>query len=403
MKTIVFIGTLSSGSSREAIKAAELLGFFTVLLTNRSIHLRRRRDYPEVHYMELCDLNNFEMMKNKINQLILKEFKIEAIISFVEPNCYQACLLADEFGIGRFTSHAVHKMQNKILSREALKESPYVPWFRVLEDNATLTEAEVVKMVPFILKNPNSTGSKDVYLIRNYKDFVVKREYFKNNLIEEYLDGPQYLIETLVVENKVKIIAVIKQDIIFNRGHFIVTGYNLMINLENSFYSKLKKAVESIIKLHGMENGACHLEMRYINNNWKLIEVNPRISGSSMNEFIEIGLGINIAKETLKLAVGNVPNLKPKYKKNAYTEYIVLSNSGKLVEVIGRKEALKSKGVKVVFIKPKKGSMLTPPASLANRYAYVIATGDNEIEAEENAKRAAEKIKFKLVFTGGWT
>ncbi len=403
MKTIVFIGTLSSGSSREAIKAAELLGYFTVLLTNRSIHLRRRKEYPDVHYMEFCNLSDFEMMKSKINQLILNGFTIEAIVSFVEPNCYIACKLADEFEVGRFTSSAVLKMQDKILSREALKGSSYAPWYKVIENSKTLSETEIVQMSPFIMKNPNSTGSKDVHIINNYNDFIACRDHSKKYLIEEYLDGPQYLIETLVVGKEVKIIAVIKQNIIIINGHFIVTGYNLVNNLTKAFYSKLKTVVKDIIKLHGMENGSCHLEMRYVNNSWKLIEINPRISGSSMNEFIEIGLGINIVKETIKLAVGGIPDLVPQHKKYTYTEYIVLSNAGKLLEVIGLNDAIKSKGVKSVFIKPKKGSMLTPPNSLADRYAYVIATGDNEIDAVENAKRAAEKIKFKLVFTDGWT
>lgn len=38
MDTIVFIETNKSGSSREAIKAAEKLNFFTVLLTKKQIY-----------------------------------------------------------------------------------------------------------------------------------------------------------------------------------------------------------------------------------------------------------------------------------------------------------------------------------------------------------------------------
>ena len=43
LKTIVFINTQKSGSSREAIKQAERMGYFTVLFTNREHYIEHRR------------------------------------------------------------------------------------------------------------------------------------------------------------------------------------------------------------------------------------------------------------------------------------------------------------------------------------------------------------------------
>ncbi|MEH6930210.1 biotin carboxylase, partial [Priestia megaterium] len=51
MDTIVFIETNKSGSSREAIKAANNLNFFTVLLTCRKKFLKDRSEFPDVHEM----------------------------------------------------------------------------------------------------------------------------------------------------------------------------------------------------------------------------------------------------------------------------------------------------------------------------------------------------------------
>lgn len=98
-----------------------------------------------------------------------------------------------------------------------------------------------------------------------------------------------------------------------------------MIDPNPKFYESLKVAVKDIIELHGLENGSCHLEMRLVNKQWKLVETNPRISGSGMNEFLEIGLGINLVKETLKLALGKEPDLEPKHKK-MHLHNILLSN-----------------------------------------------------------------------------
>ena len=48
-------------------------------------------------------------------------------------------------------------------------------------------------------------------------------------------------------------------------------------------------------------NAACHLEFRYVYENWKLIEMNPRVSGGAMNRMIEEAFGINLVEETIKL------------------------------------------------------------------------------------------------------
>ena len=116
-----------------------------------------------------------------------------------------------------------------------------------------------------------------------------------------------------------------------------------------------------------------------------------------MNEFLEIGLGINLVKETLKLALGKEPDLEPKHKKNAFAQYIIVKQKGILERVLGKQAALTSPNVKSVYIKPRKGTLLTPPESMGNRYAYVVAIGKTENEAKKNAKYAASKIKFVLM------
>jgi biotin carboxylase len=402
MRTIVFIGTQKSGSSREAIRAAEKLGYYTALLTDRESFLEKRTQFPDVHYMQLCKLTDVDEIRKAIKHLQLKALDISAIVSFVDPYCYTACNLAEELGINNFTTTAVGNMLNKVLSRKLLSDSPFVPYFDVISTSSNLQKAQVEKYLPLIMKSPNSTGSKDVFKISSYKQFknTMTKLYEKypdeSILIEEFLDGPQHLVETVVYKGHVNIIAIFEQEITFT-GRFIVTGYNMLINPPASFYNNLKTAVESIVKAHGMEHGPCHLEMRYVKNQWKLIEANPRISGGAMNKIIEIGLGINLVQETLKVSLNQEPDFRPKYKYHTFAQYVIVPEAGILQKVTGKNKAAKSPGVKHVYIKPKKGTMLVPPMSMGNRYAFVIATGETEQQARENAKQAASQINFHLL------
>lgn len=402
MRTVIFLNTQKSGSSREAIKEAEKMGYFTVLFTVQSSFIEKRTQFPDVHLMQLVDLNNMEEIRKAIKRLIMRVLKICAIVSFTDPYCHTACLLAEEFGVNKFSTEAIGTMENKILSRKVLSNSPYVPRFISLDKELHLSNIEIKSYLPAVLKSPNSSGSKDVFKVETVKKFkhILKKTYEKYPgepvLVEEFLDGPQYLVETVVYENKIHIIAIIEQEITFDQ-RFIITGYNLMIEASPDFYYSLKTATEFIVQSHGMECGACHLEMRYVNKQWKLIEINPRISGAGMNNFIEAGYGINLVKETLKIALGQEPNLNSEYNRHTFSQYVIISSTGILDRVTGRNKALKCPGVKFVYIKPRKGTLLTPPLSMGNRYAYVIATGESQELAKENAKNAASQIQFLLV------
>jgi biotin carboxylase len=402
MKTIVFIGTQKSGSSRDGIKSAEKLGYYTVLLTDRTSFIEKRDQFPDVHLMKLLDLSNMEEIRNCIKGLFLKALEICAIVSFVDPHCYSANLLAQEFGLGYFDPKAVLNMQDKILSRQVLASSTYAPRFLRLTNGTVFSQKEIEASLPLILKSPNSTGSKDVILVNTYSEFQDTKDKLLNKypglpiLVEEFLEGPQYLVEAIVQDNKVTMVAVIEQEITFCK-RFIVTGYLMLKDMERDFYESLKRSVTKIIELHGLSNGACHLEMRYVKNQWKLIEVNPRISGAGMNQFVKIGRGIDLIEETLKLILREKADFNPRFEEHVFSQYVTVSQSGILAKVLGKNVASRCPGVKVVYVKPKKGSIIRQPLSMGDRYAYVIATGKNDEDAKLNAKYAASQIQFSLL------
>lgn len=402
MKTIVFIGTNKSGSSREAIKAAERLGFFTVLLTDRKLFLENRIDFPDVHQMILMELTNFDLLKESINKIQEQGKIIMAVLSFIDPFVNVAVKLSEKLGLTFVSSEPLFKMENKILTRELLKDLSVSPYFSKFEkDGSMQTFIDNQKgKYPLIVKTPDSTGSKDVILVKNEQQLARSINTFlrkgaKEVLIEEYLDGPQYLIEVCVFNGKVYIVAVLEQEIKFFE-RFIVTGYCLLADIEDAFHKEICKTVCMVLEKFNFENGSCHLEMRWVNQQWKLIEVNPRISGGAMNSIVEVGYGINLVEETIKINLGQEPNFERKYNRFVYAHYITSEETGILIKVTGKNRCSQLPGIDEVFIKPKKGKLLHPPLSMGDRYGYVLASSNNKDDAIRNAKEAAKEISFYL-------
>ena len=225
---------------------------------------------------------------------------------------------------------------------------------------------------------------------------MIKRIAIKKISIVILILAVIQLLNVPVTSNQnVNIIAIIEQEITFT-GRFIITGYKMILDRKDQFVQSLEDAVRFIINQFGMKDGPCHLEMRYVKNEWKLIEANPRISGGAMNLFIETAYGLNLVKETLKLALGLEPDFKVQFQKETFMQYVIVPQKGKLIKITGKNKALNCTGTQHVHLRPKKGSIIIPPISMAFRYAYVIATGNSAYEAMKNAKYGASQIKFHM-------
>ena len=397
MKTIVFIGSYKSGSSYEAIRAAEELRYYTVLLTDREPV--KITDYLYAHSVRVCDISRIGEARKAILQLQLNHLDICAVVSFIDPHCHTAAVLSREFGLRGPTEAAVAAMQDKIRSRQMLAGTPYAPYYRVVSDPAVT--AGLAAEMPLCLKSPMSSSSKDVYKVWNPRQYRAAFQHLRAKypdtpiLAEKYLDGPQFLVETLTVNGRTHIAAVVEQEVTYT-GRFIITGYQVVTERAGEAYRSLEATAVSIIQAHGLRDGPCHLELRRAQGRWGLIEVNPRIAGGAMNLFIQTAYGLDLVKETLKAALGQEPDLTAKHTKEAFLQYVVVPQGGVLAKVTGKQKARQSPGVEHVYIKPRKGQVLVPPTSMGHRYAYVIATGAAAKEARSNAKAAAANIVFHL-------
>ncbi|PEX90575.1 biotin carboxylase, partial [Bacillus cereus] len=382
----------------------EKLNFFTVLLTKKTKFIEERDTFPDVHQMIFIDINDYDNIITTIEKINKSGKNIKGIFSFIDPFVYLAARLSEKFCSNIVSTEAIYRMENKILTRNVLKDLPISLNYLIYKPTEPLSSfLKKNKKInfPLIVKSPKSSGSKDVLLVKNKNQLIFSIQSLLNKLpneeilLEEYVDGPQYLVEILVQNGKVHIIAVIEQEItLFER--FIVTGYSLLGQVDKSLYNSLFNAVNSVIQAFNMKNGACHLELRRIKDVWKLIEINPRISGGAMNDIIEIGHGINLVQETIQLMLGNKPSLNKKHHKFVYAHYLTVKSKGKLIRVTGKNRSSKYPGVEKVYIKPKKGTVLKPPTSMGHRCGYVLAASYFKTVAKKIALKAAKEISFEI-------
>ncbi|MBS4194890.1 ATP-grasp domain-containing protein [Lederbergia citri] len=396
METIIFIGSNKTGTSKEALTTAKEMGYCIVLFTNRKN--LQFSDVDNIIYTE--DLFNERIIFDEITKLEEQGKHIRACLSFIDPFVSYAANLSKKLGLVHLSIDSLSLMENKIMFREKLKNLPSSPSYSIVDPYTPLNEINYMNF-PLIVKSPISNGSKDVIFvdcIENLKEgiqILQKKDCSSPILVEEYLHGTQYLIEIIVYNSEISIAAIIKQEVA-NGGKIIVVGYQYPSGLKKEIEEKLVKTIEKIIEELGFTNGACHLEMKYMQDNWKLVEINPRMSGGYINSMIELGTGIHLIKEIIKMNLGEHPSLVHTKKDNVYSRYVTIKSRGTLLKVVGKEKALKHIGVKHVYIKPNEGDVLTEPYSMGNRYACVIAVGESMEAAKKNAINASKEIQFYL-------
>jgi biotin carboxylase len=401
MKSIVFLGTNKTGSSYEGIKAAKRLGYEIILFTNRTIFVEEREEYNEIDDVRLLNMADTDEILTEITNLIEEGKKVVCFISFLDEYVYLAALLSNTLCDIPLTYEPLQIMTDKILTRRYLAGKHYTPFFKVLSSNETIEDEinELKDQFPLIIKSPQSNGSKDVILVENAWECKngVKQLHRRNPespiLVEEYLEGPQYLIEIVVYDSTITVAAIVEQEV--TKGErFIITGYSVCPELYLERLPGLKETVFSIIEDFQLRNGTCHLEMKLTNKDWKLIEINPRMAGGTMNRMIEEAFGFNLAEQTIRMYTGLEPDLRKKQNKAIYTHYLIAKSVGTLLKVTGWDSAKEQAGVLEVYTKAEYGQLVTPPRSMGQRYGYVLAAADSKDQARECAMNGAQQIQF---------
>lgn len=402
MPSIIFLETYDSGSSREGMIAAKKLGYKVHLLTSHLKFLKDKEIFFDIDEVHLVNFKEIEQLKKTVLHIQVRE-PISCIISFIDSYVFLAASLSHEFCGTTLSLNALNRMEDKLLTRNQLMNGPYSPFFTVFTSTTPLETfiKKVKDRLPLIVKLPKSCGSKNVYLVKTIAQLrnrllFLRHHYNENLLIEEYLIGPQVAVEVLVQQGEVQIAAIVEQEIT-KRERFIVTGYSISKELDDHLKKSLIAKVKDVLGILELEHGNCHLEFRFVQNDWKLIEANPRMSGGVMNNLIQEAFGFNYAEQILALYLGEKPSLKKMKEETVYAHYLTVEEPGKLVNISGLEGALQQSGILEVYIKPHKGSILYPPLSMGNRYGFILAKGKTKIEAKNNALKSAAQIKFHLI------
>jgi len=332
----------------------------------------------------------------------------EKIDGVIHP-CSEVCMtvmgrINDELGLSGVTREQALCATNKHLMRQAFEKwgapSPKSGCFCL--ENEAWNSFNTEYPGDGILKPSRSSGSRGISKISHdidrhefFRLFDVSKSESRDGsvMLEEFIEGSEFSVEIIVWHGMVNVLAVTDKKTT-GAPHFVELGHNQPSCFPSETVEKIKAAAISGVKALGVDDCACHAELKMQDGEPFIMEVGARMGG----DFISTGLtrlstGIDMVAAAVNCALGIEPNLESVEPEHGVCIRYFTPKPGRLVSV-SNVDVLDNPNVyeRKIYFGP--GDEIPEVTSSLCRSGHVIVTGETPQEAVELAERLLSEVKF---------
>ncbi|WP_412538122.1 ATP-grasp domain-containing protein [Longispora sp. K20-0274] len=194
-------------------------------------------------------------------------------------------------------------------------------------------------------------------------------------LVEEYLDGPEYSVETLDEH----VVGVTRKHL-GTKPYFVETGHDFPAPVGGPLTTSLGDAAVAALRALGLGWGPAHVELRHTRRGPCVVEVNPRLAGGMIPRVVQESCGVDMIAQVVARVAGRPADPTPARARPASIRFLVADRGGRLTGVLGVDAARAVPGVVEVALLREPGELVLRH-SFQDRLAYVIATGPQAADA----------------------
>ena len=275
------------------------------------------------------------------------------------------------------------------------------PWYFVVDSIDEMRALEGKLSYPCIIKPTDNAGSHGVAKVYSFEELLGNYDYSHSSsrggrvIIEEYLDGPEVSVEVMVVDGDVHILQ-ITDKITTGAPHFVEMGHTQPSQLPVETQNQIREIAESACKSLGINKGPAHVEMKVTARGPVMIELGARMGGDNITtHLVPLSTGIDMVRSTIKVALGEEPDIKPTLQYGSAIRYFDVS-CGIIKAIEGREDAEKIPGVRQITFTKGVGEESTPIECSNDRIGFVIAQAATAKEAADVCDRAMATIRIEI-------
>ena len=303
--------------------------------------------------------------------------------------------VSEKMGLHSITYATAVKATDKYEMIKAFKEHDVPsPWYYLVGSMEDLKALEGKVSFPCIIKPTDNAGSHGVAKVASFEELLASYEYslgfsrHGNVIVEEYLEGPEVSVEVMVVDGKVSVLQ-ITDKLTTGAPYFVEMGHSQPSILPRDVQSQICDVAAAACLAVGIDKGPAHVEMKVTPRGPVMIELGARMGGDSITTYlVPLSTGIDMVKATIQVALGEEPDITPKFKCGSAIRYFN-APYGTIKAISGVEKAKKVPGVKLITFTKEVGEESVPIRCSNDRIGSVIAQG----EAAEAAVSVCEIVE----------
>ncbi len=385
-----------------AILKAKKLGYHTIV-TDQNPKSPGFSHCDEKIFLSTKDIEGHELLAKKLK----KSKNLVGVYTQGTDVEYTVAKAAKAAGLPGIDPEVARKCNDKIMMRKLFKSKNVEKMKFQSASNYTQALSAVKKIgFPCIIKPDDNSGSRGITVVKSLSavkkafDEAIKGCYHRKEvIIEEFLQGVEYSVDTIVWDGKVYPCGISDRTFLKSSKYRIQSGSLtpslLPSSIQHEMYEVMQKAASAI----GVDKGAFKGDLILVKNKVKIIEVTARTSGGFDSQYRKpYSFGIDMLKATIDIAVGkelDFRDIVPRWAKWSKT-LSVFPKPGKIKKISGIKTAKKIPGVKDIFIIADKGDIVGDYRHSASRVNFVNIISDTFENLAVIEKMVRKTIRYEM-------
>jgi biotin carboxylase len=332
---------------------------------------------------------------------------VAGVLAWDEARILQCAKVAAALGLTGGDPDATMRCRDKHLTRQALSAagvSQPVSILAATVDEALAAATEIG--YPVILKPRAMAASLGVVKVASAAELASQFSFARDTtvpgawrhdsvLVEEFVDGPEVSIDSVVYKGQVQPMCLARKEIGYppyceEVGHTVDSADPLLS--DRALLALLQEAHAAL----GFTDGATHTEVKLAADGMKVIEVNGRLGGGMIPYLGLRTNGIDPGLAAAAVACGQPPATDADRSLAGAVRFLYVDHDDTLIRAIEFDPVDLPSAVDLVVPLVASGAVVSPPpkGTLGGRIAYITAIASTVAECQAGIAAAAATLRL---------
>ena len=334
-----------------------------------------------------------------------REEKIDGVLTAAtDYGVLAASHVANNLNLPGISPEAAMTVKNKFLTREKTAHvyARPIQFFELDSmDKVHALEGEI--RFPAMVKPCDGSGSKGAGRTDNFDQLVNQCALaFESSLsgriiIETFLDGEEYGVESFVYNGEVHVLAVMKKYMT-QPPYYAELGHSIPCGLDAEVEARIRDTAKRCIEALGVNFGCVNMDLLLTEGNYPyIVDIGARMGGNLIgSHIIPEGTGIDYMGNMIRAYLGEEADFSPRGGRVVSTALLALT-PGKIAALPDFDELRRRENVIDIVFNKQIGDEIRFYKNNLDGCGYVVVTGESEEKAHELAFALRDEIDKRII------